>query len=260
VLWVSVLSISSVTVLSALSSTLEGPGRTVANPIGLSGLTVRDIEESLLFQVFGILLGAVLVAAVISLLLRFRRSRGAEREQLKWFAFAATLLGLSLTASILFPAYEQSVVSGIVLGLAIALIPVASGIAITRYHLYDIDRIINRTLVYGVLTVLLAAVYVGAVVGLSTLVGESTLLVAASTLLVAALFRPARRWVQGLIDRRFYRQKYDAARTLEAFTARLREEVDLDSLTGDLVRVVRDTVQPTHASLWLRSGSIREVP
>jgi hypothetical protein len=259
VLWLSVLSISSVTVLSALSSTLEAGGRTVANPIGLSGLTARDIEESLLFQVFGILLGAVLVAAVVSLLLRFRRSRGAEREQLKWFAFAATLVGLSLTASILSPAYERSVVSGIVLGFTIGWIPVASGIAITRYHLYDIDRIINRTLVYGVLTVLLAAVYVGAVVGLGTLVGESTLLVAASTLLVAALFRPARRWVQGLIDRRFYRSKYDAARTLEAFTARLREEVDLDSLTGDLVRVVRDTVQPTHASLWLRSGPIREV-
>jgi hypothetical protein len=252
VLWVSVLALASVTVLSSLSSPLEAAGRSVPNPIGISGLTIDDIEESLPFQVFGILLGAVLVAAVVSLLLRFRRSRGAEREQLKWFVFAATLVGLSLTASILFPAFERSALSGIVLGLAITWIPVASGIAITRYHLYDIDRIINRTLVYGVLTVLLGAVYVGVVVGLGTLVGQSTLLVAASTLLVAALFRPARRRIQALIDRRFYRRKYDAARTLEAFTARLREEVDLDSLTGDLVGIVRDTMQPAQASLWLR--------
>jgi hypothetical protein len=258
VLWLSVLLLASVTVLSALSSTLEAAGRTVPSPIGLRALTIDDIEESLPFQVFGILTGAALVAAVVSLILRFRRSRGVERAQLKWFVYAATLLGLTLTASILIPAFERSVVSGTLLGLALGWIPVSCGIAITRYHLYDIDRIINRTLVYGALTVILAGVYVGAVVGLGTLVGDSTILVAASTLLVAALFRPARRRVQGLIDRRFYRRKYDAARTLEAFAARLREEVDLDSLTGDLVQVVRDTMQPTHASLWLRSASTRE--
>jgi hypothetical protein len=252
VLWVSVLSVASLTVLSALSSTLEAAGRTVPSPIGLSGLTARDIEESLPFQVFGILTGAILVAAVVSLILRFRRSRGGERAQLKWFVYAATLVGLTLIASILIPAFERSEVSGTVTGLAIGWIPIACGIAITRYHLYDIDRIINRTLVYGVLTVLLAGVYVGAVVGLGTLVGESTLLVAASTLLVAALFRPARRRVQDVIDRRFYRRKYDAARTLEAFSARLRDEVDLETLAGDLAAVVRETMQPASVSLWLR--------
>jgi hypothetical protein len=259
VLWLLVASVTSVTVLSALSSTLEAPGRTVPNPIGLSRMTARDIEESLLFQLFGILLTALMAAAVVSLVLRFRRSRGVERQQLKWFAYAAVFVGLSLVASITIPAYERSPLSGLVFGFAIWLIPISCGIAIMRYRLYDIDRIINRTLVYGVLTVLLAAVYVGAVVGLGTLVGESTLLVAASTLLVAALFRPARRRVQDLIDRRFYRRKYDAARTLEAFSARLRVEVDLDTLAGDLVGVVRDTMQPAHASLWLRSGSAREV-
>jgi hypothetical protein len=259
VLWLLVASVTSVTVLSALSSTLEWAGRTVPNPIGLSGMTTRDIEESLLFQLFGILLTALMAAAVVSLVLRFRRSRGVERQQLKWFAYAAVFVGLSLVASITIPAYERSPLSGLVFGFAIWLIPISCGIAIMRYRLYDIDRIINRTLVYGVLTVLLAAVYVGAVVGLGTLVGESTLLVAASTLLVAALFRPARRRVQDLIDRRFYRRKYDAARTLEAFSARLRVEVDLDTLAGDLVGVVRDTMQPAHASLWLRSGSAREV-
>jgi hypothetical protein len=253
VLWLLVVSVASVTVLSALSSTLEWAGRTVPNPIGITGMTTRDIEESLLFQLFGIILTALMAAAVVSLVLRFRRSRGAERQQLKWFVYSAVLVGLSLIASILIPAYERSEVSGLVFGLAISLIPVSCGIAILRYRLYDIDRIINRTLVYGALTVLLAAVYVGLVVGLGTLIGENTIVVAASTLLVAALFRPARRRIQALIDRRFYRSKYDAARTLEAFTARLREEVDLDSLTGALVGVVRDTMQPARASLWLRT-------
>jgi hypothetical protein len=257
VLWLLMVSVTSVTVLSALSSTLEAAGRTVPNPIGLSSMTATDIEESLLFQLFGILLTALMAASVVSLILRFRRSRGAERQQLKWFVYSAVLVGLSLVASITIPAYERSPLAGLVFGFAIWLIPISCGIAIMRYRLYDIDRIINRTIVYGVLTVLLAGVYVGTVVGLGTLVGESTLLVAASTLLVAALFRPARRRVQDVIDRRFYRSKYDAARTLEAFTARLREEVDLDSLTGDLVEVVRDTMHPTRASLWLRTPEAR---
>jgi hypothetical protein len=254
VLWLFVVSATSVTVLSALSSTLEAAGRTVPNPIGISGATASDIEDSFLFSVFGILLTALMAAAVVSLVLRFRRSRGAERQQLKWFVYSAVLVGVSLVASITIPAYERSAASGLVLGFAIWLIPISCGIAIMKYRLYDIDRIINRTLVYGVLTLLLAGVYVGVVVGVGTLVGQSTLLVAASTLLVAALFRPARRRVQELIDRRFYRGKYDAARTLEAFSARLREEVDIDSLTRDLVGVVRDTMRPSHTSLWLRSS------
>ncbi|MGH2681796.1 MAG: hypothetical protein ACRDIX_01025 [Actinomycetota bacterium] len=251
VLWLLVLAVASVTVLSALSSTLEAEGRTVPNPIGITGATLSDIEDSFLFSVFGILLTALMGAAVVSLVLRFRRSRGAERQQLKWFAYSAVLVGLSLIASITIPAYERSPMSGLVFGFAIWLIPISCGIAIMKYRLYDIDRIINRTLVYGLLTLILAGVYVAVVVGLGTLVGESAILVAASTLLVAALFRPARGWVQGLIDRRFYRQKYDAARTLEAFSVRLRDEVDLTDLSAELLGVVHATMQPSSASLWL---------
>ena len=225
----------------------------VENPLGVGfvGLIVRAAKAPL-FLVF---LGAFLAAAA-SLVLRFRRSRGAERQQLKWFVAAGIFLALALSPAAFWwfggrTAGETAV--GLLFVFALATIPGAVGIAILRYRLYDIDRIINRTLVYAALTALLAAVYAGVAVGLGTVVGESSVVVAASTLLVAALFRPARRRVQGLIDRRFYRQKYDAARALEAFAARLRDEVDLDSLTGDLVGVVRDTMQPAHASLWLRA-------
>jgi hypothetical protein len=194
------------------------------------------------------------LAAAASLVVRFRRSRGVARQQLKWIVGAGALLAFAAATGpfwwLVVPTVGE-VVWPLLFATALTAIPGAVGIAILRYRLYDIDRIVNRALVYGVLTVLLAAVYAGVTVGLGTLVGESPLLVAASTLLVAALFRPARRWIQGLIDRRFYRQKYDAARTLEAFTARLREEVDLDSLTEDLLGVVRNTMQPAWASLWL---------
>ncbi len=145
-------------------------------------------------------------------------------------------------------------------------VPVAIGIAILKYRLYDIDRLVNRTLVYGALTVTLVAVYVSGVAGLQyvfrTLTGQEQqpqLVIVATTLLIAALFNPLRRRIQGFIDRRFYRRKYDAAKTLEEFNARLRDETDLETLSGDLLRVVRETMQPEHASLWLRpAGTERE--
>jgi uncharacterized membrane protein YeiH len=225
----------------------------VENPLGVGvvGPVVRAAEAPLLLVFLGTLL-----AAAASLVVRFRRSRGPARQQLKWFAGAGVLLALTWATGpfwwIAVPSVGE-IVWPLLFALALTAIPGAVGIAILRYRLYDIDRIINRTLVYAALTAVLGGLYGVVVVGLGTIVGSSSLVVAASTLLVAALFRPARRWVQGLIDRRFYRQKYDAARTLEAFTARLREEVDLDSLTGDLVGVVRDTMQPVRASLWLRT-------
>ena len=206
------------------------------------------------------------LGAVISLLVRFRRARGDEQQQIKWFAFAAVLtfvwiLVIEVFAELL--SIEGGVPEAILTftwasaGLVIPSIPIATGIAILRYRLYDIDRIINRTLVYGSLTATLVALYFGGVVVLQRvfvlLTGQqSTLAVVASTLLIAALFTPLRRRIQGFIDRRFYRRKYDARKTLEAFSATLRDETDLDALNNNLVGVVRETMQPAHVSLWLR--------
>jgi hypothetical protein len=197
------------------------------------------------------------VGAVISLVVRYRRARGDVRQQIKWFASAAALTVVWLFV------FQQSTrglpeaivaLSGL---LVIASIPIATGIAILRYRLYDIDRIINRTLVYGSLTATLVALYFGGIVVLQRafvlLTGQqSTLAVVASTLLIAALFTPLRRRIQSFIDRRFYRSKYDARKTLEAFSTKLRDETDLEALNNDLVGVVRETMQPAHVSLWLR--------
>jgi hypothetical protein len=204
---------------------------------------------------------AVAVAGGISLVVRFRRARGVERQQIKWFAFSGVVFCAVFAAGPLLWSLPQSSATvwiWPVLFLAGAsTVPVAVGVAILRHRLYDIDLLINRALVYGPLTAMLALVYFGGVVGLQatlrSLTGqESTLAVVASTLAIAALFNPLRRRVQALVDRRFYRRKYDAARTLEGFSAKLRVETDLDALNDELVRVVRETMQPAHARLWLR--------
>jgi hypothetical protein len=219
------------------------------------------------------LLPLCIIASVLSLVLRYRRSRGEERQQIKWMAFAASLVGLlyliAMVASLIVPSDDWSTAGPVswlnlltsVTLLSFTTIPVAVGIAVLRYRLYDIDLIINRALVYGLLSVLLAATYFGGVVGLQyafrALTGQgSTLAVVASTLAIAALFSPLRRRVQTLVDRRFYRRKYDAAKTLAAFNTRLREETDLDALGGDVVGVVKETMQPAHVSLWLRPEKV----
>jgi hypothetical protein len=203
--------------------------------------------------------GVVVVAVSLlvgagSLVGRFRRARGTERQQLRWLAYAAALAaGLLLVALIagFLPANDNVTFASLSLG--VALLPLATGAAILRYRLYDLDRIISRTLAYGLLTVLLGMGYAGVVLGLGRLLPQgSSLVVAAATLAVAGVFQPARRRVQGMVDRRFNRRRYDAARTIEAFSARLREEVDLDTLIAELLGVVEQTMQPMQASLWLR--------
>jgi hypothetical protein len=205
---------------------------------------------------------AMLFVSGGSLVLRLRRSVGEERQQLKWVVYAVALLALAVPSTILVIIVVQSLESvRVFFALLFPLIPISVGIAILRYRLYDIDLIINRTLVYGVLTALLGVVYFGGVVLLQrffvALTGEkSTLAVVASTLAIAALFNPLRRRVQGFVDRRFYRRKYDAAKTLEAFSAKLRDETDLDALSEDLVGIVRETMQPAHVSVWLRPATV----
>ena len=200
---------------------------------------------------------ACVVVTLLSLIVRFYFSRGEKRLQLKWFTYAA-VVGLStpLLLSSLAPALFQ-VLGQLTWTLGFLSLPLSAGVAILKYRLYDIDRIINRTLVYGPLTLMLVAVYVGGVLVLEyafrTLTGSgSQLSIVASTLLIAALFNPMRRRVQTFIDHLFYRRKYDAARTLETFSARLRHETDMDALSSELLSVVQDTMQPEHVSLWLR--------
>ena len=235
----------------------------LANPLGIGG-EVGDVLTTIESAGNGILPIAVLVS-ISSMIARFWRSSGRERLQLKWVAYTAALTATSFLVSFMLPEPVPRAVQDAVflLGVAaFAAIPIAAGIAILRHRLYDIDLIVNRTLVYGVLTVALVLVYVAGVVLLQSvfraLTGQgSQLAVVVSTLAIAALFGPLRRRVQTLIDRRFYRRKYDAAKTLAAFGARLREETDLEALSDELVAVVRSTMQPAHVSLWLRpSGRI----
>jgi hypothetical protein len=252
------IGVAAIAILGALAETLRGQtfDYRIDNPIGIEGLA--NVED---LQAFAVLGGGALVIGTIgsfaSVVVRFRRSRGTERQQIKWFLYAAAPL-------VAFPAmpYLPLIVSELLPGWVLFGLPTAIGIAVLRYRLYDIDLVINRTLVYGPLTAMLVLVYLGGVVGLQAalrvLTGqESTLAVVVSTLAIAALFNPLRRSIQSFIDRRFYRRKYDAARTLAAFNARLRDETELETLSGDVVSVVKETMQPAHVSLWLREPKAR---
>jgi hypothetical protein len=201
-------------------------------------------------------IAVVLVSLLVgagSLVGRFRRARGTERQQLRWLALAAVLAAGLLLVGLVAGYLGRDAVVFTSLTLCVALLPLGTGAAMLRYRLYDLDRIISRTVAYGLLTVLLGGGYVLVVLGLGQLLGrDSSLAVAAATLAGAAAFQPARRRIQQVVERRFNRRRYDAARTIGAFSARLRDQVDLDDLRGELLAVVDQTMQPTRASLWLR--------
>jgi len=235
------------------------PGK-IRNPFGLEGLPWLSTAANVGFP----LLVLCILASVVSLVLRYRRSRGEEREQIKWIAFAASVVGvLFLIGVVISLSYGSEPPSwtellDVLTVVSYTGVPIAVGFAVLRYRLYDIDVIINRTLVYGTLSASLALVYFGGVATTQTvfraLTGQEEqpqLAVVVSTLLIAALVNPLRRRIQSFIDRRFYRKKYDARKTLETFSAKLRDETDLDALNAELVGVVRETIQPAHVSLWL---------
>ncbi len=256
----AVIATLTLTLLLSPDELVAGPLRGSPNPLGVD--TLRPVADVVLGA---LLLGLTLciVASAWSLVVRFRRSRGVERQQLKWMTTAAAVVALSfLTNTLVSLPYSQGAEPGWLVvfnNLAFAtwaLLPAAIAAAVLRHGLYDIDVVVNRALVYGPLTATLAATYLGSVLLLQLLLQplteRSDLAVAASTLAVAAVFGPARRRIQVAVDRRFYRHKYDAARTVADFGTRLRRELDLDAIGADLVRIADDAVRPTAASLWLR--------
>ena len=258
--------LSALLTLVAMVLAAFSPGRIdvllpfLHNPLGIEGLPNA-------YKPLQVLMIVLTTVAAGSLWVRWVHARGVVRQQIKWFSYA---IALSASGAILQYAISEPLEQvllgwvGRTLVLAgLAGIPISMGIAITRYRLFDIDVIINRTLVYGALTASLALVYFGGVTATQTIFRTLTgqqqqpqLAIVVSTLVIAALFMPLRRRIQGFIDRRFYRRKYDAAKTLEAFSAKLRDETDLEALSDDLVGVVRETMQPAHVSLWLRSDPV----
>jgi hypothetical protein len=232
---------------------VEGDAAQIENPLAVSQLEpVLDVVVQISFPIFAV---AVFLAA-LSVLLRFRASRGEARQQLKWFALGVVVVAISVPVEAV--SYR---LGSVFFAIGILAVPISIGIAVLRYRLYDVDRLINRSLVYGLLTAGLGLTYFGLVVALQALLqpfsGGSDLAIVMTTLVVATLFLPARRRVQDVVDRRFNRRAYDAARTVEAFSARLREQVDLDTLRYELLAVVDETMQPALASLWLREGTPR---
>jgi len=270
--WRPLAWLSGVVIASESLGLMLSPGpldmpRGIRNPFGLEAAPWVAVAAYAILP----LLPLCMLASALSLVMRYRRSRGDVRQQIKWIAFAASLVALTYLIAIVALFIHPSEIwfaAGLPLWLdlieyaallSITSVPIAIGFAVLKYRLYDIDLIINRTLVYGSLTGALALVYFGGVTLTQALVRNISgqeqlpqLVIVASTLAIAALFNPLRRRIQAFIDRRFYRAKYDARKILEAFSVRLREETDLEALNEDLVEVVRETMQPAHVSIWLR--------
>jgi hypothetical protein len=255
VLWGAIGYIGMFTLVVWLSPVLPDTRLAfVHNPLGLEIESVNVLVELLYLTI-----PLLLVAGGLAVIVRFRRSRGDERQQLKWFAYAVGVMVVMFAIWFSLEVAGFVAIGSLTFIVPLAGLPIAAGVAILKYRLYDIDLIINRTLVYGALTVMLALVYLGGVattqVIFRALTGQEQqpqLVVVVSTLVIAALVNPLRRRIQSFIDRRFYRKKYDARKTLEAFSSKLREETDLDALNAELVGVVRETMQPAHVALWLR--------
>jgi hypothetical protein len=229
------------------------------NPFGLSGDAGEAMRRLQASPIVPLITIPLFLTSASAPLVRFRHARADQRQQLKWFAYAVGLLGAILLQQSLLPGSARDL-SGIVIAVAVWGIAVAIGIAVLRYRLYDIDRIINRTLVYGLLTALLGGIYAGTVLVLGQVFGGigaqlPTWAVAGTTLAVAALFQPARHRIQQAVDRRFNRRKYNADKTIQAFSTRLRDQIDLDTLSTELLAVVDQTTQPTQVSLWLRPAT-----
>jgi hypothetical protein len=249
-----------IAVFSALSpGEIQEEG--IANPLGIEAL--RPVFELLEIPMLALYF-TLLFASAASLVVRFRRSGSVERQQIKWLTFAALAIPVWFLTNSPIEAVSRTLFDIMDALIFSALIPVTAGVAILRYRLYDIDVVINRTLVYGSLTALLVAIYLGGVAATQAIFRTLTdqqqqpqLAIVVSTLIIAALFNPLRHRIQTLIDRRFYRSKYDARKTLEAFSATLRDETDLDALGDNLVGAVRETMQPAHVSLWLRPDTPR---
>jgi hypothetical protein len=245
---------SQVSSLLPIGAASEVGSTTLINPLGIEGLPNASKEiEAFMY--------ALVVVGASSMLARLRHAGRIERQQIKWFAYATVVVisGVILKNIVYPPVAVMWVwwVGLILTAVGVVSSPIAMGVAIFRYRLYQIDTLINRTLVYGSLTAMLVALYFVGIVVLQRLFvlltgQQSTLAVVASTLLIAAFFTPLRRRIQSFIDRRFYRRKYDARKTLETFSAHMRDETDLQALSNDLVGVVRETMQPAHVSLWLR--------
>jgi hypothetical protein len=242
-------------VRALLPRPLSPPYQSVPSPFAVPALAGPLLTAR---AVTGVLTFLPVVVAAAALVLRFRRARGTERLQLRWVAVAAALTAVATPVALIAAVLQNDVVLAWTAGVWVVMLPLAVGAAVLRYRLYDLDRIINRTLSYGLLTVLLGGGYAGIVLGLGQLVGSgSSLTVAVATLAVAAVFQPARRRVQDLVDRRFNRRRYDATRTIQAFSGRLRQQIDLDTLTAELLNVVDQTMQPTWVSLWVRPDGLR---
>jgi hypothetical protein len=256
VLWLGIAYLSAV----ASSALQPGPAEWLAGyPRAPNPVVYLPAAKPLLdvIGVAGLCLFPAVGGAITALVVRFRRSRGIERQQLKWFTYAAALAPLPFLVYEVVPG-----AFGLLLAMTLPLVPISVGIAILRYRLYEIDRIINRTLVYGLLTLLLGLCYVVGSLVFVFVAGAGTdppsWLVAGATLAAAAVFRPVRRRIQAAVDRRFNRRRYHAARTIEGFSARLRDEIDLDDLSAELLALVDQTMEPTRASLWLRPPTGQE--